>query len=351
MTDLLVYGSYGYTGDLIVRKAVEAGLDPLLAGRRIEPLRAQSEDLGLDYRAFDVDEAGGHLHDVDVALHCAGPFIDTYAPMVDACLERGTHYLDITGEVEVFEAIQRSDGAADDAGVMLLPGVGFDVVPSDCLAMYLYESLPTATHLTLALSGLDSLSTGTAKTMVQGLGDDAYVREGGLLSPVRMGGRRRRIDVTGDGTRQLTMAIPWGDLSTAYYSTGIPNITVYSPTTRGQLRVLRVLDTLAPIVGSRPVRGLLTRLVEATVEGPDTNARQAGSATIWGEVMDGEATQRARVRTPEPYELTARAALEIATRALDGTAPAGYQTPATAYGADLVTEIEGCKREDIEHPG
>lgn len=345
MSDLLVYGSYGYTGNLIVEKAVEAGIDPYLAGRRVEPLRDQAESYGLDYRAFDLENATQHLDDVSVVLHCAGPYIHTYEPMVEACLETETHYLDVTGEIDVFEAIQTYDEPANETGVMLLPGVGFDVVPSDCLAMRLYEELPTATHLTMALSGIGSMSPGTARTVVESLGEDARVREGGVLAPVRMGGRTRRIDVDGSGEPRLMMAISWGDLSTAYYSTGIPNVEFYAPTTTHQLRALRILTALAPLVQSRPMTAALNRLVDATVEGPDEEERQAREAVIWGEVRNGSETVCGRVHTPEPYEFTSRAALESAVRALDGDAPAGYQTPATAYGADLVLAIENCTKD------
>lgn len=347
MTELLVYGSYGYTGDLIVEKAVEAGVEPTLAGRRRDPLAEQADRWGLEYRVFDVGAAGEHVGDVSVVLHCAGPFVHTFEPMVEACLDAGSHYLDVTGEVEVFEAIQGYDEAATEAGVMLLPGVGFDVVPSDCLAMSLYEALPTATHLTMAMGGIDTMSAGTARTVVEGLGDGGYVREGGLLREIPMGARTRRIDVDGSGESDLTMAIPWGDLSTAYYGTGIPNIEFYAPTTPGQLRVLSIVNALSPILGSRPVREGLKRLVDATVEGPDATERGRNETVVWGEASDGAETVAARVRTPETYEFTGRAALEIAGRALDGTAPPGYQTPATAYGADLVCEIPGCSREEV----
>lgn len=347
MTELLVYGSYGYTGDLIVEKALAAGLEPILAGRRREPLREQATRHGLSYRTFDVTDATNHLESGSVVLHCAGPFIHTYEPMVEACLETGSDYLDVTGEIDVFEAIQAYDEAADAAEVMLLPGVGFDVVPSDCLAMSLYEALPTATHLSMAMDGLDTLSAGTARTVIEGLGDDSAVRAGGLLRSVPMGERTRRIDIDGTGESRLTMAIPWGDLSTAYYSTGIPNIEFFSPTTRGQLRALTVMNAISPLLGSKPVRTVLKRLVDATVDGPDEAERTSGTTVVWGEATDGSETVTGRVRTPETYEFTGRAALEIATRALNGDAPPGYQTPATAYGADLILDIPGCSRETV----
>lgn len=347
MSDLLVYGSYGYTGDLVARKAADAGLDPILAGRRESPLREQARELDLAYRTFPLSSAATAIEDVDAVAHCAGPFVDTYGPMVEACVETGTHYLDITGEIDVFEAIQTSGPAAEEAGVMLLPGAGFDVVPTDCLANHLHRRLPTATHLTVAFSGLQTVSPGTTRTVVEGIDQGAFVREDGLLAPVPMGERTRRLDL-GDGRgERLMAAIPWGDVSTAYYSTGVPNIEVYTPTSRGGLRALSVVNALSPVLGARPVKSALQWLVDATVEGPSEAERERHETHVWAEATDGDETVRSRLRTSEPYESTGRAVVEIASKVLDGEAPAGYQTPATAYGPDLVTGVEATEFVDV----
>ena len=102
-------------------------------------------------------------------LHIAGPFSATSKPMADACLRTGTHYFDITGEIDVFEALAARDAEATKAGIMLLPGVGFDVVPSDCLAVHLKQRMPDAIDLKISIGGLNALSHGTAKSMVEGV--------------------------------------------------------------------------------------------------------------------------------------------------------------------------------------
>src|SRR5690606_5088937 len=91
---------------------------------------------------------------VDLVLHCAGPFGETSRPMLKACLRAGAHYLDITGEIAVFEAVMARDPEIRRAGVAAIPGVGFDVVPTDGLAALLGQALPGATHLELAFAGL-----------------------------------------------------------------------------------------------------------------------------------------------------------------------------------------------------
>ncbi|MFB6171185.1 MAG: trans-acting enoyl reductase family protein [Haloarculaceae archaeon] len=347
MSDLLVYGAYGYTGDLVARAAVEAGLDPILAGRRERPVSEQARELDLAYRAFPLDVAPRAVDDVAVVVNCAGPFVNTYEPLVEACVETGAHYVDVTGEVDVFEAVRGYDRAAREAGVTLLPGAGFDVVPTDCLANYLHDRLPGATHLTTAIDGLQTLSPGTTRTLVEVIEEGAFVREEGLLTPVPLGERTRSIDF-GDGHgERLTTLVPWGDVSTAYHSTGVPNVGVYAPTSRWGRRALAAVDALSPVLGTRPVKATLQRLAGAVVDGPTARERETGTADVWGEVTDGEETARARLVTPEPYAFTARAAVEIAIRVRDGAAPVGYQTPASAHGPGLATDLGASEFEDL----
>src|SRR4051794_18424495 len=140
MGTFLLYGAYGYTGELITRFAAERGLKPILAGRSKEKTAEIAERFGFEYRVFGLDETvmlDAVLEEVDVVLHCAGPFSLTSRPMVEACIRNRKHYTDITGEIAVFEACAARDKQARDAGVMLMPGVGFDVAPSDCLALHL----------------------------------------------------------------------------------------------------------------------------------------------------------------------------------------------------------------------
>jgi short subunit dehydrogenase-like uncharacterized protein len=164
MKNFMIYGANGYTGELIAREASKRGMKPILAGRsqnKVEPL---AKELNLIFRTFSLADKKSleyTLKEVDFVLHCAGPFSLTSQPMVEACLRLGKHYLDITGEIAVFEAMAKRDAAAKKAGIMVLPGVGFDVVPSDCLALHLKNRLPSATALTLAFYGLGKISHGT----------------------------------------------------------------------------------------------------------------------------------------------------------------------------------------------
>ena len=185
---ILLYGATGYTGKLIAREARAKGASVVLAGRNPDKLKAVATPLDLPWRAFDLADRArldAALKDVAVVLSAAGPFSATARPMADACLRRGAHYLDITGEIDVFERLAARDAEAKRAGVTLLPGVGFDVVPSDCLAAHLKRRLPDATDLTIYLSAGLNISRGTAKTMIEGIADGARARRNGRLVTLR----------------------------------------------------------------------------------------------------------------------------------------------------------------------
>ncbi|MCU4719169.1 saccharopine dehydrogenase family protein [Halapricum hydrolyticum] len=345
----LLYGAYGYTGELIARAAVERGLDPILAGRSREKVDVLAADLDCESRVFSLSDPAlaERLDDVDLVLNCAGPFVDTHEPLVAACLESGSHYLDVTGEIEVFESIREDNDRARRADLTLLPGVGFDVVPSDCLAAHLVERLPEAESLTIGYQPAGGFSPGTLKTAITGLGEDGLVRRDGRLEPVSIAWETREIDF-GDGPVPA-MTAPLGDVSTAYHTTGVPNIECYLAVPPVAARWLRYQRYLDPVLALDPVQTLLAGLVDRLVEGPDAETRAETTATLWGEVRSRDATRVSRLRTPNVYRTTKLAALETVERVLAGDAPAGYQTPASAFGSDLILSVEGVERIDEWH--
>jgi len=344
----LLYGANGYTGQLVARLAAARGHRPVLAGRRAGEVCALAEELRLERRLFALDDArrvDDALGGMSLVLHCAGPFSRTSRPMADACLRTRTHYLDITGEIEVFEALASRDGEARVTGVMLLPGCGFDVVPTDCLAAHLARRLPGARRLALGFQAGGRLSRGTATTAIEGLGRGGLVRRGGALTPVPVASKTRTIDF-GDGPRRA-VTIPWGDVSTAWHSTGIPDIEVYMAAPLLLRALARASRPLGPLLGSGAVRRFLTARVRAGAPGPSEEERRRGRAFVWGEAED-DAGRRAvsRLATPEGYTLTAHAALAVVECVLAGGAPAGFQTPSKAYGPDFVLGLEGVTRTD-----
>jgi short subunit dehydrogenase-like uncharacterized protein len=349
MDEFLIYGANGYTGRLITRLAAEKGMHPVLAGRNrqsVEQLAAeydlQSIVFGLDQPA-DIDNV---LSKFSLILNCAGPFSRTAMPVVESCLRTSTHYLDITGEINVFESIASHDAAAADRNIMLLPGVGFDVVPSDCLALHLKQRLPSATKLTLAILGVGRISHGTATTLLENLDGGGAIRRNGKLTIVPAAWKTREINF---GVRKATaVTIPWGDVATAFYSTGIENIEVYAAIPAHLRTSMRLARHLGWLLSSAPIQRLLKFGVDSQPAGPNDAERTNGSSIIWGEVenIDGEKAS-ARLHGPEGYTLTALTAIEIVRRVLSGDFKPGFQTPALAYGSDLILSIPCNRFEDL----
>jgi short subunit dehydrogenase-like uncharacterized protein len=306
-------------------------------------------ELGVKYRTFDLSNPNRieqALKGIAVVLHCAGPFICTFKLMVEACLHTGTYYLDLTGEIPVYEALASRDAEAKASKIMLLPGVGFDIVPTDCLAQHLKQCLPSATHLALAFTteGPAGLSPGTQRTMIEMIPYGNHVRRNGQLEVTKQAASTRLIDF-GQGPIEATQ-IQWGDMFTAYYSTGIPNIedfTVFSMEARKQLATFVYLR---PLLKLAVIRNLLKHAVKP---GPTKEERAQTRTHVWGEVEDEQGRKAiSRLHGPEAGVVwTAQAVLAAVRKVLTGDAPAGFQTPALAYGADCVMECEGVTREDL----
>jgi short subunit dehydrogenase-like uncharacterized protein len=341
----LLYGANGYTGALIAREALRRGLRPVLAGRTAGALQPLAEELGLEARVFTLDDSeaiAAQLQGVALVLNCAGPFSATASPMMEACLRAGVHYLDITGEIAVFELAQSLDGRAKTAGIVVCPGVGFDVIPTDCLAAQLKAALPDATHLALGFDTRSGLSAGTAKTSLQGLAQGGKLRRDGTILSVPFAHGLRRIDF-GDGEKQA-MTIPWGDVSTAFHTTGIPNIEVYVPATPGRVATLRLLYALRHVLSAGWLQRWLRDRIGRTVRGPSDAQREASPSFVWGEARNarGEVVT-ARIRTANGYSLTVTGALAVVAQVLEraGSLEAGAYTPSRLAGSDLVTRLPG----------
>jgi short subunit dehydrogenase-like uncharacterized protein len=344
----MIYGANGYTGRLIVQEALRRGLAPVLAGRNAEALAALAKETGFEARAFGLEpeELRRGLDGIGLVLHCAGPFSATCAPMLEACLAQRVHYLDITGEIDVFAHCHAQHARAQAAGVVVLPGAGFDVVPTDCVAAQLKRELPSATHLTLAFDAGGGFSPGTAKTSVEGLGNGGRVRVDGVLTRVPLGFKSRRFErpatAIAPASSRTAVTIPWGDVYTSYVSTGIPNVEVYTTVPPATVARLRRLRLFGPLLRWSPLQSFLKRRVERSITGPSESRRAGTESIVWGEVRDGaghEATLRLRV--PNGYDLTVTASLGIVARLLQQAPAGGYYTPSQLMGADYVNTLPG----------
>jgi saccharopine dehydrogenase (NAD+, L-lysine-forming) len=323
----MIYGANGYTGELVARLAVARGERPVLAGRNAAAVNALATELGLDAVVADLPSIKTALSQVDAVAHCAGPFVRTARPMVDACLATGTHYLDVTGEPAVFEAVLARDAEAKAAGITLLTGGGYDVVPTDCLAARLAAELPDATELEIAFRAGGGLSRGTALTGLNISTGGALRRVDGRLVTGPAGQPSRSVEFP-SGSRTVG-AVTWGDVVTAYHSTGIGNITVLTTVPPGAFALLRLA----------PVRALAAAFVGRGPAGPSAAVRARTRVEIVAEVRSASGTRRGVLTGPNGYDLTADAVVRGIPRL--AAAPPGAHTPATAYGPSFVQELEG----------
>ncbi|MDZ7898586.1 MAG: saccharopine dehydrogenase NADP-binding domain-containing protein [Arcicella sp.] len=347
----LLYGATGYTAGLVIKHAAKFDITPVLAGRNLQKINTLANLHHLDYCTADLNNPE-HLDNIlknfKVVLHCAGPFSKTAKQMQSACLRTGVHYLDITGEVEVFEHGIALNEQAIKAKIMIMSGVGFDVVPTDCMALYLKNRLPDATHLQLAFTNINGgISHGTAQTMVEGLGKDGFVRENGKLKAVPVA--HKTLDVPFDNNiKTHCMAIPWGDISTAFYTTQIPNIETFTGMPKSGVVFARSGNYLGWLLRSNWVQNLLRKRLNKSLVGPDENTQANAQTRVWGKVTNAKGqSAEARIFGIEAYTLTALTALNVTKKVLEGNLKIGYQTPASAYGQDLILEVEGISREDI----
>jgi len=346
----ILYGANGYTGKLITELARDYSLEPVLAGRNENAIKALAAEHKLPYQIADINnpaELIKLLSGFPLVLHAAGPFRHTAKQMIEACLLTNTHYIDITGEIPVFEMAKTYNEAAMAKGIMLMPGSGFDVVPTDCLALFLKNKMPDAVHLNLAfVSQGGGLSHGTATTMAESLGEGGAARENGKIVSKPLGHKSRWVEIL--GKRFFVMTIPWGDIATGYHTTSIPNIETYTGIKPGIHKLLKLQFLLNPILRTSFIRNFVKKKINQRSRGPSPAARKNAYSLIWGETINknGESII-ATLSCPDGYTLTSRSSLLIAQKILNGNFRPGYQTPGSAYGADLVLEIPGVERQQI----
>ncbi|MEQ8799513.1 MAG: saccharopine dehydrogenase NADP-binding domain-containing protein [Salinisphaeraceae bacterium] len=337
----MIYGCYGYTGELIVAEALARGHRPLVAGRNEARTRALADKHGLSWRAFPVEDAPRHLDGVDVFINAAGPFAATAEPLIQACIDAGVHYLDITGEIPVFQAAADRHRAAESAGIVLCPGVGFDIVPTDMLAAHLAAELPGATHLEIAFDFGSLPSQGTARTAVQAIPAGGMIRRDGALTPVPLGYRIRKVPFPRGP--QSAVSFPWGDVFTAWHSTGIPNTLVYFAMPAALCWMQNATNPLKGLLGTRPMQRFLLWVVGRVLpEGPSDKIRATAGTQFWARAADADGKAITGTLTaPSVYAMTAECTVASAEQ-IDAGAPAvGYLTASKLLGLDFVRNRPG----------
>jgi short subunit dehydrogenase-like uncharacterized protein len=339
----MIYGANGYCGRRLARFARDHGFSPLLAGRSKTALEALAGELQLPWRTFDLADrhaTTAALAGMKLVMNCAGPFAATSRPMILACLEARAHYLDINGEIEVFIEAEHQGAAARKAGIVVCPGVGFDVVPTDCVAAVLKEALPEATHLALGFAAPSTMSPGSAKTITETLKFGCRVRENGALLAIPFGSDRRRIDFA-EG-EALGVAISWGDVACAYFTTGIPNIRFYLRMSAAVASISKATNALMPLLRMKPVERALGRLAHRLNHGPSEQEFSHAVSFIWGEARaPGGKTVAARLTTSSPYRLTLDAQMMALRHVLEERPVGDFYTPSRLLGRRAVERLPG----------
>ena len=343
-SNFLIYGAYGYSGELIAREAVERGLKPILTGRNEGKLKTLAEELSLEYSCFSLEDKNAlnkALEPTSLVIHCVGPFTSTAQAMLEACLQTKTHYTDITGEIDVFEKAQALDDQAKEKGIMLMPGVGFDVVTSDCLAVHLSKQIESPNNLALAFANIGGgLSHGTALSSLNKMGKKSNARINGKIEDVPWGQKQSVLKL--DGKEFKAQSIPWGDVFTAYYSTGIENIYVCMQLGGSMKYLPFIQNNLGFLLRPKAIKGFLKGKIDRLPAGPNEKSLESSKAILWGDISNaGGDSKRAILKTPGGYVVTYLAAITIAQKILNGNFKAGYQTPAQCYGEELALELPG----------
>jgi short subunit dehydrogenase-like uncharacterized protein len=337
----MIYGAYGYTGELVVQEAIAQQRRPVLAGRNEAKTKAVAEKYNLPYKAFGVDDAGDFLQDIDIMINCAGPFDQTAEPLMDACIEHNVHYFDITGEIPIYEAAHDRHDQANKADVVLCPGVGFDIVPTDTLAALLARELPQATHLELAFNFGSLPSQGTARTAIVNIGVGGLIRSEGEIKPVGLGHSIRKIPFPNEPL--TAVSFPWGDVFTAYHSTGIPNTIVYNAMPAALCWAQKLTNPIRGFL-ARPfmqkrLLGLMEKFLDA---GPDENIRDTAGTEFWGRAKAADGREVSATLTgPSVYVMTAELSVAAALHAESAVPDGGYYTASRLLGADFLSDRKG----------
>lgn len=285
---------------------------------------ALAERLGVPGRTFALHDQMAVLEMLQgtrVLLNVAGPFSLTAESLIDAAIAEGIHYLDTTAEFATYALAEERSAAAAAAGVMLVPGVGWDVVPSDAIAVHTAGRVPHPTKLRVALKVTGGFSPGSVSSAA-GIGD--------LLGLVRAGGHLARTNPSpatfdlGEGP-EVFNPVPMGDLITAWHSLELDDIEVFMHAT-----------------GTMPAPG------DEIPEGPTEAERLGGRYWALAEVTDEDGTVvRSVIETPTGYTYTQLSAVDAAHRVLDGQHTPGFQTPSTAFGPGFATSISDSHITDL----
>jgi short subunit dehydrogenase-like uncharacterized protein len=310
---LLIYGATGYTGTLIAHEAARRGFDFEIAGRSKDKLAALAAELNVPYYVFSVDDLRGWeigLKGKTALLNIAGPFSETADQAMKAAIEFKVHYIDITAEVDIYRLAETKDIAAKEAGVMVLSGAGL-FATYDPLVVHTAKRVTNPVSLRVAFKYSGGFTPGSVASASNIMNAGILMRKNGNLE--KFPDAKPAAFDFGSGPEEA-FPMPLGGVVISYKSTGIPDIEEYF--------------LMAQAAASPDIKN-------------QTDSHESeGSSKMIAEVTgaDGNVV-RTIAETPGGYMPTIYSAIEIVSRALKGDYKAGFQSPASAYGEELLNAL------------
>lgn len=341
---ILIYGAYGYTGRLICERLDKKGYhkNVIIGGRNKQKVQELAKKYNFtETKVFESssDSLEKELQGIDLLINCAGPFTETCVQFAEACLKTKCHYTDITGEIDVFETLSKYDQKAKDTGIVIFPGTGMDVVPSDCLAKKLHEKLPDATSIELCFSSNGGgVSRGTLKTMLNSLfgGEGSVQRIDTKI--VAKSPEFKEVEIK-KGKIQTVGTIGWGDVSTTYHSTKVPNVKVLIPLPKYFMLFYYYFLSYFFLI-FRFVGPLIVSIVDKCYDGPDLEKTKNARVYFYGKATNAKGEKvEGRLNLCEGYRFTADATVLIVEKMLTQKIESGFKTPSLLFGSGLIDEI------------
>jgi len=339
---ILVYGANGYSAQLIIENLIREGIVPVLAGRNEAAVKSVADKFKCNYKILDLSDSvvtRTAIVEFDFLLNCAGPFKFTANHLIDACIAAQTNYLDITGEIQVIEYAWSKNEDAKSAEIFIAPDVGFDVIPTDCLAKNLFNILPDAISLKLGLlTKRGKISRGTLLTTLEMLAELGKIRKDGKIIDSKIG--EFSYQIIRDNFKFNGISIPWGDVSSAYYSTGIKNITVFLGVSRKMFKYKKLTNFTRNIISSQFINNLVARSIKKKITGPTLSERNNAETFLWGKVenKNGDSIENC-YQVMEGYNSTQKGAVDIIKKVLEEPNLSGTKTPSMIMGHDYFDEF------------
>jgi short subunit dehydrogenase-like uncharacterized protein len=318
MKKMMIYGATGYTGRMVAEHAKSAGTQVVLAGRSEGALAKLAAEHGVEYRVFALDDADAidqNLLDMSVLLNCAGPFMRTAKPLMEASIRNGMHYLDTAAELNSYRLAELLDGDARAAGVMLMPGGGGSVAMLGSLAGHAVARVQNPRKLRIAMHVSGGMSRGSAISATENMTTETLARVDGEL--VTVSNNVRKFDFGQGAVDSFQVTLP--DLITIWRATGAPDI-----------------ETFVHVTGN----GFPTGDLSLLPDGPTEDERLANRYQAIVEVTDAQGKVfRSLLDTVNGYSFTAIAVSEAGRRVLAGEVRGGFQTPAGLFGNGFAETI------------